>query len=1138
MPYLKISLPKIFFLLLGTLLFEGKCFAATTFDWYGGTSTAWTTPGNWKVGGTTQTTNYPGKTATTDIVQIGVVTYSVTNQPLVTTTLPNNIASITFGINGGAVTTLTVNTVTLTVTGNMLFNHGAGSNNTNTTYQSNLVGTGTIICGTDLQIGNNTGPATKANNTTAVSSQINQLTINGNMIFNAVGNNSGSATNYPTFNLDNNKVTLNGQFVGKSVNGPTYGSDIYALGRFNAGTTTNGSTIELTNNQAIANGFTGFIVDFIYTAGNNGTVIYDSPSGNQMVYTSADAMVGANPQVYYDLVFAGGSTKVVNGPTLTIGDNWTSGTGDVNLLTNNTAVQVGNNWTNSSTVNHGSGNVDVSNNWTNSGTINQGSGNFDINGYVLNSGILNLGTGSLTMAGNYTNNGTYTQSTGNTVFNGSLAQTLKDGGNGTIFNNVIFNGAGNTCTINAGNFSVSGIGTLTMLNAANLTITAPGTLTLKSDVTGTATVATIAANSVITGTVTAQRYITGGAGRRGYRLLSSPINADGTNYSINYLKNSILVLGTNMSGGFDNTTYAANPTVYLYRENMTPQYTTYLNSCFRGINDITQGNAATPKYKIDIDGNTVSIPYGNGFLCFFRGDRVDGLAAETVISYVPKPATLAATGKLTQGPVNVKLWFTPASTILSNISPSASVKGFNLLGNPYASTINFEKFNRNGTSSSLYGAGFPTSGNTIWFFNPTNKQYIAYKQKTTAITTADTTTNINPGTSSDGNASNMIASGQGFFIRANATTNTFSFREGAKSTTQPITASAIATFMGRPKEFVEQPQPLLRLRLVLDSVNTDEVVLQFNNQDSSKYSYTKDAEDLGGNGALESLSLLSSDSVKLCIHGRALPGLKQEIVPLLTDATASGNLQLKKIQLNNMPALYDVWLKDAFTKDSLDLKKNDTYNFRIDKTNPATFGTDRFSLVIRQNPANAYQLLDFIAAKVPNTTQVQVVWKAQNEQNYTNFTVQRSTDGGKTFMVIGGMAGTDAGTYSLLDKNPVIGMNLYRLKQVDMNNTITYSKIVPIQYSGLSNALAKNAINIYPNPAMSTINLSIENALATTGSYNIQITNSSGLIIKQVTSAQAQWQSNVSSLTPGTYMIQVLNGKDQSLVGKAKFVKL
>ena len=220
------------------------------------------------------------------------------------------------------------------------------------------------------------------------------------------------------------------------------------------------------------------------------------------------------------------------------------------------------------------------------------------------------------------------------------------------------------------------------------------------------------------------------------------------------------------------------------------------------------------------------------------------------------------------------------------------------------------------------------------------------------------------------------------------------------------------------------------------------------------------------------------------------------------------------------------------------MRHNSTYSFNVYKNDTSSFGAKRFSLVIRQNPAYAYRLLNFTAAKVPGASQVQVVWETENEENYTNFTVERSTDGGKIFNMLGGKQATASGAYSLLDKKPITGLNLYRLKQEDINDVITYSKVVQVQYSDLSNNLVVNNISVYPNPANSVINIGISNDAATKHSYTYSITNSSGLIVKQITSQQSNWQLNISGLIPGGYIIKVLNTTDNSIIGNSKFIKL
>jgi hypothetical protein len=806
-----------------------------------------------------------------------------------------------------------------------------------------------------------------------------------------------------------------------------------------------------------------------------------------------------------------------------------------------------------------SGNVTL--NATNEKVNLSGGGTFSIGGDYLagKSSTLNNSGCPIIMSGNFTNYGTNNFGTALLTFSGSSSTSLRSTGI-QLFTNVLFSGSRVTLIqkLSGGKFALASNGILTMSGSAHVNI-ASGNLTLNSDATGSATIAAIPSTCILNGNITVQRFLQGSTdfSKRGYRLLSSPIYTgnDGTSnvFDFQYLLNSIYVSGSGGATNGFNVNTTQNPSIYLFREDVTPPadngviFTTAYN--WKGIAKINN----SPAYLIGTQAKntttnildaTVTIPVGNGFLVLFRGDKTASLVAPLT---PPKDVTLSQTGTLNIGTINVRLWFAGDANLGNNLSytlaTTAAVSGstasltggYTLVGNPYASTINWEKFNRNGTNSSLYGGS--QIDNVIYMFNVYNKQYEPYQQNLAAISSvADTTTAINPGTAIN-QASNMIASGQGFFIITRATGQTFSFRETAKTNTLPVAAS-LNKLMGKPKDVVAAPQPLLRLKLSKDSINTDEIVIRLNNQASAKFIHGEDAFDLGGgSGALVSLSSISSDSVNLAINFMPFPGLQQQPTRLFVDAAASGLYTLARTQLDNLPALYDVWLKDAFTNDSLDMKANSLYQFTIDRTNPPTFGSNRFTLVIRQNPALAYHLLDFNAARVGNSSHVEVVWHTENEQNYTNFTVERSNDGGTTFDVVGGLQGTGAGNYSLVDKNAFNGQNLYRLKQEDLNNTITYSKVVAVLIDGKNNSNA-DQIHVYPNPAINVINMDITAKTQGNTSYDIIVTNSSGFTIKQATSSQASWQSGVSDLLPGTYLIKVVNTKDKSLVGQSKFVKL
>lgn len=1154
--------------------------SAYTFDWKG-TSTTWASSSSWTRSGSGGTSTYPGQSGSVDIVRIGVSAFSG-SQPTLSSSV--TVASVEFGDNSGNAMTLTVNSgVTLTVTGSVTQDH----NNSNGGITTTLSGSGTaaLIC-SSMNIGDSTQPPVPNGdywfggnlptmNTTTFNCNIPTLTVSGNLTLNSTSTPlttwylfffawaQNYSVNNPVFNLNsgtlavNNIVTTNSGYVSR--NDGTF--NIYNTCTYNMDLGSSTNALYLMGNTPLT-AATGGAFDFASSSGTTSasTVYYAAASGTQTVYNSNDAYVGNSPTVYPNLVFSGASSKTIDGGSLTVGGNWTTGGGSVNMNTNNPTATISGNWTNATTVTEGTGNVSVSGTLTvNSGAVINGStssGTTTITGSTSNSGNINENAENMTFTGAFTNNNSYTAGSGTSTFSSSFtnnsatfscgsgsvyynssytnsagstfnpgtgtvyfnyagAQTLTDNSTtGTVFNNVNFQNSGTKTLTGSGSFYVNNTGVLTMAGTA--TLAANGLLTLTSGATGSATVAAIPSSCSITGNVNVQRYITGGSlSYRGYRLLSSAVS-NGTDthgnpvYSINYLKNYIYLTGTTTTGGFDNTS-PANPTLYLFRENMTPAYTTFLNSCFRGINNIN----SSPTYGMDdTTYPTANILTGNGFLCWFRGNRASAsYATETVTTYVPQPVTLSSTGTLNQGTINVYDWFTPTNTKLSytGVSP-VSVQGFSLVGNPYASTIDWETL-----GTGIIGSHIR---NTIYMLDPVSHNFGTYTLGGFPAPTL--------------NASRYIASGQGFMVVATSAAGKLTFNESAKTNTQIVAPQLL---MGKPVA-QNATHRYLRLKIAKDSVNRDESTIVFNTGASTKYSIEKDAPYKQGMG-LVSLSSMSGDNVNLAINTQPLPKTSGSIA-LYVSATANGTYSLSLDDIAGIPQLYDIWLKDAYRKDSINMRQNPTYSFDIIKSDTNTFGAKRFSLVMRQNPDYVYQLLTFNANKVTGTPanpkQVQVIWTAKNEENYTNFAVERSIDTGKTYQVIGSLTSSGLGTYSLVDKNPA-DQNIYRLQQQDIDDSVTYSKTVKISFSNLSGNLAASNISVYPNPVKSTLNLTI-NTEKPAYLYTIQISNSTGFVVKQVTSAQPSWQSSVSDLMPGTYIVKVLNYKDNSLIGNTKFVKL
>ncbi len=783
-----------------------------------------------------------------------------------------------------------------------------------------------------------------------------------------------------------------------------------------------------------------------------------------------------------------------------------------------------------------------------------------VNLYAASNLTFNSGTSIAIVGATVTGNNNATLTNAGTITTSASSVINLSGSSSTVANSGTLNGnsltvnlTGTNCTItNTGNFNL-GPGSIiyptsTSASVANVS---PGVFTLQSDATGSAAIGPIISSTpVFSGIYNVQRFLEGGStfsgGRwvyRNYRLISSPVNAGlvsgNYRYTINYMAANAIVTGAKSSFG----TIGGNTTIFLFSEDYTPSNVTFTSGNFKGVTDI--GNLSSP-YALSItnNGSTQALSVGNGFMFFFRGDNIHCVGTspgKTTYPFVaPESVVFTASGSLNQNSYNVNNWYNSSNllytTVTSPLPGNAAVRGINLVGNPYACTIDWNTINTGGITATNVNP-------TIWVFDPVNNQYDTYSSSSLMGNPVSFT--------------GLIASGQGFFVQANninpLATPALVFNETAKSPTSQLTSTNL--LMGTPVAQGTGKQ-LLRLRLSIDSLNYDDIAIGFNSNSSPKYNITEDSRYLEGIGAAEGLSSLSADSVQLAINVLPLPKLTPQAINLDVEAANSGELTFRKTALNAIPELYEIWLMDKYKKDSLDMRSNSNYVFNIDKGDSASFGKNRFRLVIRQNPALAVRLLDFNAQK--NNAGVQTTWKVENEQNYTDFTVERSRDNGATFDVLNGTLSSGQGTYSFFDKNPDALVNIYRLKIEDLNGAITYSKPVTIIYTDGRNTITNNQINVYPNPVTNSINLlsaqfSAASNLPThqtialptlnipvngTQSYNIKITNITGLLVKTAKSSTIEWHGNIGDLQPGTYIIQVWNNKDNSLIGKTTFIKL
>ena len=1056
------------------LLFCVKNAGATSYTWNGGSSGSWTTSSNWL-----PNTGYPGSSGTTDVAIINTSNATVNLNGNLTI---SQLESTNYGVAGITIN-FTGTTPTLAITGGLSMAQPSSFSTVLTfsgTGIATISGTSTFSYGSSFTIASGCTVTFAASSTLDWTATQGVITNSGTLNFTSSTLKLGSSTSFVSpgtviANSENFNITGTPAFI-------TYG------GKF------------------VANSCT-----------------FTLPSSGYLKSTSSSSAFTATTCTF-NISGSGGAAYIYNNGTF---------------------------------VDHGS-----TYNVTGQGSYIQNTGTGS--SMHLRGTTVNLGP---TIAGNnsqyISSSSTFTADSGSTI--NALSQSSYINNSGTFYAGT----SGSSCVITLSgqgayitNTSIFDLGSTSIIYPSSyqalITNTKPGIFTLQSDANGSAAFGVLSSTAIIKGTFNVERYFQGGATKAGgrwvyrnYRIISSPVNDTTVNgnyiWGLNYIVGSTVgqtTLANSATNAFvkganGGSTASGNPTLFLYRENKVPSNATFTSGNFIGITDIT-----SPSSLSTTDPGPWTIPIGNGVFFFFRGNA-SNYAAKTTSPYVaPESTTLTSTGNINQQQVTVKDWFTPALATLSYTTgiANATVRGFNMVGNPYPSSIDW--------NSSYANTGITRThvNPTIWVFDPVTDQYDTY-----------ITTSPSAGIAT-GNASNIIASGQGFFVQDSIANSSLVFNEACKYSTWQLTGSNL--LMGTPAG-QNTVQQMLRLKLVADSLDADDIVIWFNSNATAKYSGREDAMYIQGSGALEGLSSFSADSIPLAINCLPLPKQTQQIIRLNVTAAQSGIYTFQRTELTAIPQIYNIWLIDKYKKDSLDIRNNTTYAFNLDLTDTASFGSSRFQIVIRQDPSLAVHLLNFTATKTPNGAQV--IWKTENEQNYTYFTVERSTDNGTTFNALSGFTSYSAGTYSLFDRYPFpIGastaIDKYRLKIEDINGTISYSEAITLTYSLSGGDSVSNNLIVYPNPATSFINLTINpNTVSltsnlstlqtvsttpaiskTTGSpnYGIKIINMAGAVVKSATTPTSDWQDNVSNFLPGTYIIQVVDSSNNSVVGKATFVKL
>lgn len=433
--------------------------------------------------------------------------------------------------------------------------------------------------------------------------------------------------------------------------------------------------------------------------------------------------------------------------------------------------------------------------------------------------------------------------------------------------------AGTTLAIQSGSsLTINSNGNLSVAPGANIiingTINNSGGLLLKCDETGSANIGE--SSGSIIGNISVQRYIS--SGKRAFRFFSHPFK---NSIEINKTMTSNGLIITGQSGvinGFDESS-SNNPSAFTFSE---PAFNGTNNS---GWNPITN--------------TTNSIGVAAGFRALHRGARSQLPGILQANPPTPLSALIEWSGEVNLGSI---------SFAMINTGGGANA-GWNLIGNPYPSSINLGQIasaNRN-------------SIGTFAVWNPNMGTAGAYETKSFGT-------------------DYILPSGSAFFVNTPTSAN-FTFNESNKNTT--LTATSLFK-TSNTKE----------TGLSIDVTSDDTIFWdQFRliNSENLSSSFEFERDGLKMKNSQVNLYSFSSDNKNLAIDFRPLN--ENMVVNLGFESTSPYHF---KFSFNKFEvAGLNVYLLDNFENKKILLANGSQYEF-ITNSNSGSQGIERFQLIFEK----------------------------------------------------------------------------------------------------------------------------------------------------------------------------------------------
>ena len=601
-----------------------------------------------------------------------------------------------------------------------------------------------------------------------------------------------------------------------------------------------------------------------------------------------------------------------------------------------------------------------------------------IGGLEFYGGTFDLNGFEVTVEGDWDNqNGTLVSNSGSTKFAGTSVQEIT--GDQTFHDVEVDNSAG--VNITSGADSISGVMTLT-----SGTFTTNNSLTIVSDASGTGSIATIQSGADITGNVEVQRYIN--TGQTNWHLFSSPISGSvlsdwNDDFETSGIPGSLYPLFP-----YTGTPWAS---VYEYDETVLD----HLDSGF-----------VAPSNMSNVMGS------GSGYMVWC-GDTITGT----------DPFTIDMAGPINKGDISMPVTY-------SNSGDSAR-DGWNLVGNPYPSTIDWDDTDwvKTGISDAVY------------VYDPDLQQFAEYVS----------------GASNNG-GSQYIASSQGFWVQTVSATPVLTAKEGVKS--------------NMDSTFFKQGNLPFRINVLKGSYK-DQTTLRIGSGATMNFDSQYDAYKMYSTSAnVPSICTISKDDGELSIN--SINSNSGGSIPVKITAATSGLAQLTFENLSGLSDFNCVYLEDKQSGTFIDVLTSSGYTFYLyDTTSTARFVLHLEQLVADFTAVDTVDLGVNNGAFSPSNTSINVSQYFWDFGDNTTSTAENPVH-----------HYTQAGLYNV--RLEVGGLQSCVESQV---------RQVEVVSSGVTsvNELSLNGLTVYPNPVK--IGEHLQFSFEATSDYTISIVDVLGKVV-------------------------------------------